>query len=111
MIMEVIKPFKANSKRIFISVALVALISIAWFAFYLHYNNLQNRYIRNYDDTNLGMIYSPAWESSPDENSLEGTVHVSKTVGETVSYLSYRTRFWNNYSLHRSRDYGQYRPK
>jgi hypothetical protein len=85
--MEVIKPFKANSKRIFISVALVALIGSAWFAFYRHYNNPQNRYIRNYNDTNPGMIYSGDWKTVANEKALDGTIHSSSTVGDTVSYV------------------------
>jgi hypothetical protein len=84
---EIKRSFKANPKQAFIPAIFVGLVSVAWFAFYLHYNAPQNRYIRSYDDANLGMIYSPTWEISSDEKSLEGTVHISKTVGETVSFV------------------------
>ncbi|MCJ7533862.1 MAG: hypothetical protein MUO64_22905 [Anaerolineales bacterium] len=84
---EIKQSFKVNPKRAIIPEILIALIGIAWFAFYCHYNDPQNRYIRRYDDANPGLIYSQGWENSLDEMSLYGTVHISSMVGETVSYV------------------------
>jgi len=86
--MENIKQtLKAKPRQILYPAGLVALVGIGWFAFTLHYNDLQNRYIRSYDDANPGMVYSPGWETLIDKKALDRSVHLSNNIGETANYV------------------------